>query len=177
MLAATASADNTVSIWNLNKIALVKTYTGHTNDVLCVEFLDARNIASGSVDNTIQIWEITSGKNIKTLKSTQWVTSLLLLPTGLLMSGNLIGTLNAWDIKDGTISYTLANSHKGSINALALINETRVASGGNDFKGCYFCNNNKKRIKIDILIEMIFVFFSDFKALYGIYRPRNVYTH
>lgn len=148
MLAACASADNTVSVWNLNKITLVKTYTGHTNDVLCVEFLDAKNIASGSVDKTIQIWEITSGKTIKTLKSSQWVTSLLLLPTGLLMSGDLIGTLNAWDIKAGAIRYTLANSHRGSVNALAIINETQVASGGNDFKGCcYFCNNKKKKRK------------------------------
>jgi len=134
-MAASASDDNTVKVWDLTSTRLIQTYTGHTNNVECVEFLDANNIASGSVDNTIQIWQITSGTTKKTIKFSSWVTSLLLLPNGLLMSGDFTGSIKAWNATSGTMSYSLANSHKAAVNAMIVVNGTEIASGSDDYKG------------------------------------------
>lgn len=61
-LAASASADHTVLIWNLleadpSPLALV----GHEDDVEAVAFLDERTVVSGSRDWTVRVWDLRTG--------------------------------------------------------------------------------------------------------------------
>lgn len=55
------SKDNTLKIWNskdgLNEFTLL----GHTDSVVCIEFLPNIRIISGSYDSTIKIWNPFNG--------------------------------------------------------------------------------------------------------------------
>ena len=55
---ATASADNTVKIWNINHDKSLATLEGHSDSVLGVKFQPySQKIASASVDKTIKLWQ------------------------------------------------------------------------------------------------------------------------
>jgi WD40 repeat protein len=58
-LLVTASADNTVRIWNLDNGANVKTLTGHTDQVFAVAISpDGALIASGSFNGEVKLWKV-----------------------------------------------------------------------------------------------------------------------
>jgi WD40 repeat protein len=52
---ATASYDNTIKTWDINKNILIKTLEGHIGLIWCLALLSDGNIASGSYDKTIKI--------------------------------------------------------------------------------------------------------------------------
>ena len=65
-----ASADNTIKLWDLENDLLVRTFSGHTGSVnaLCrIELLSQKCIVSGSADMSIKIWDILDGKLIRTI--------------------------------------------------------------------------------------------------------------
>jgi WD40 repeat protein len=139
-LAASASSDNTVRIWNLSTMNLLLTYNGHIDDVQCVEFIDGNTIASGSVDMSLQIWQIKDGKLLRKIKFTTWVTSLLLLRNGLLASGDFSGRIRMWDVTTGTNVFSLASPQAGAINSMITVGNSQMASGANDYRGYFdFC--------------------------------------
>ena len=82
---ATASADNTVKIWNVNTPSnwtLIQTFTGHTASVIGLEYINAQTIASGSYDKTIKIWSIYTGLVNISITASASVYCLQLLENG-----------------------------------------------------------------------------------------------
>jgi WD40 repeat protein len=136
-IAASASNDNTVRIWNLSTMSLLLTYNGHIDDVQCVEFIDGNTIASGSVDMSLQIWQVKDGKMLKKIKFTTWVTSILLLQSGLLASGDYLGKIRMWNVTTGNNVFSLANPQAGAIRSMITVGNAQMASGASDYKG-YF---------------------------------------
>jgi WD40 repeat protein len=58
-LLASGSDDKTIKLWEVASGSLVRTLSGHTNDVRSVAFSpDGRLLASGSDDKTIKLWDI-----------------------------------------------------------------------------------------------------------------------
>jgi WD40 repeat protein len=55
---ATASTDNTITVWNINSSTLVNTYNAHTKGVTCLAVLPGGLLASGSYDSTIRVWNM-----------------------------------------------------------------------------------------------------------------------
>ena len=54
---ATSGKNNTVQIWNVENGELLRTYKGHTEEIMCLTISNNEKfIASGSMDNTIKIW-------------------------------------------------------------------------------------------------------------------------
>jgi WD40 repeat protein len=62
-LLASGSNDNSVKLWSLPDGALLKTLTGHTDDVYAVAISpDGRLLASSGKDKTIKLWSLPDGK-------------------------------------------------------------------------------------------------------------------
>ncbi|XP_024543016.1 protein LST8 homolog [Selaginella moellendorffii] len=63
---ATASADHTVKIWNINNFTLERTLTGHSAWVWdCVFSVDGAFLVTASSDKTARLWELATGEAIK----------------------------------------------------------------------------------------------------------------
>jgi WD40 repeat protein len=53
---ASCSDDKTIKLWNLEKNECFKTFTGHTNEVRCLEIsFDVSKLYSGSFDKTLRV--------------------------------------------------------------------------------------------------------------------------
>lgn len=65
-MVVSASLDNTVRVWNVEKAQCVRQQFGHLEGVWSVD-VDKLRIVSGSHDRTIKIWDRDSGKNLHTI--------------------------------------------------------------------------------------------------------------
>ena len=60
---ATASADKTVRLWDLDKLTSTKTLSGLTDHVFALTFSpDGKLVAGGSYDGEVRVWTIADGK-------------------------------------------------------------------------------------------------------------------
>jgi WD40 repeat protein len=86
---ASASADNTVKIWNTADGTLRLTLTGHTDRVLSLAFSPQGDLLlSGSQDGTVKKWQMSDGQLIDTISRANPVRALDLAfsPDGLLFA-------------------------------------------------------------------------------------------
>merc|ERR1712008_640126 len=79
----TASADNTVKLWDRRRRDCLSTLKGHQGAVNCVLCLNDQWLASCSADNTIKIWEIAGCSCRTTLQEHTGGVSCLAATTGL----------------------------------------------------------------------------------------------
>ncbi|KAI9672672.1 MAG: hypothetical protein M1831_000107 [Alyxoria varia] len=107
----------------------VKTFKGHTNGVMCLQF-DDNILASGSYDSTIKIWSIETGEELRTLSGHTLGIRCLQYDDSKLASGSLDGTVKLWDLATGNQLCTLSG-HTGGVLGLH-IEGTLVASGSED---------------------------------------------
>lgn len=62
-LAASGSLDRAVILWDLDRGARTRTFTGHSAAVVAVAFdRDATRLAAGSAEGRVLVWEVESGK-------------------------------------------------------------------------------------------------------------------
>jgi WD40 repeat protein len=117
---ATCSQDSTVKIWQLHNWQLIRTYTGHTNWVYGLEFLNSDIISSSSLDN-IKIWSISTGQTSRTINPSSYAFSLKLLNNGVHLAAGL-GNYNIeiYNINTGSLITTLTG-HTNRIRNLVLI--------------------------------------------------------
>jgi U3 small nucleolar RNA-associated protein 13 len=67
-MVATGSGDKTVKLWNLDDYSCLKTFEGHSNSVLRVDFLNAgMQLVSTASDGLVKIWKILEEECITTL--------------------------------------------------------------------------------------------------------------
>ena len=106
---ATSSYDGTVKIWNPNtNWTEIRNYTGHSDWVHGLEWINEQTIASGSYDQTIQIWSISTGLIQRTKNLGDWVFSLKLLNNGFYLAcGTRNGTIQIYNINTGSLIFTL----------------------------------------------------------------------
>ena len=65
-MVATASADETIRLWDLRLGSELRVLLGHTGPVYSVRFNhDCTILASASYDRTVRLWEIPSGREIQ----------------------------------------------------------------------------------------------------------------
>ena len=129
-IVATCSKDKTVKIWQ--DWTLKHTYTGHTEEVRAIEFIDLDTIASGSADETIKIWSISTGLTKKIIQNPGLKTcSLKFLGNGLdLAAGFSNGVIYIYKMVNKVIPLI---GHTNSVNDLALISNFVLASSSNDY--------------------------------------------
>ncbi len=134
-LLASASADSTIQLWNLNTNTLQTTLPGHTSNVLNVAFSpDGSLLASGSADGTVRLWNPITETLQATLQGhTGNVLSVAFSPDGsLLASGGADGTVRLWDPVTETLEATL-EAHMDSVLSVAFSPDgALLASGSTD---------------------------------------------
>jgi WD40 repeat protein len=117
---ATASADNTVKLWDTTTWKCSATLKGHTDYVACVAFSpDGLSLTSGSYDHTAIRWDVSTGKPRHTLKFGHQGAVLTVAESGpLLVTGGIDGTVCMWDPRDGRLR-GIDTGHKAWVNAVA----------------------------------------------------------
>lgn len=66
-LIATASADRTCCVVDVDTLKIMNKYSGHSKPVNSIQFLDLQKVVSGSADHCIQVWDSTTGKQVRNL--------------------------------------------------------------------------------------------------------------
>ena len=100
-LAAIASADKTVRIFDIDAGRDLRRCIGHTASVWAVAFSpDGTQVLSGSKDGTVRLWEVESARELRRLDGhTDLVTGVAFSPDGLrTLSVSLNGEAYLWDL-------------------------------------------------------------------------------
>ena len=134
-LLASASADSTIQLWNLNTSTLQATLRGHTSNVLNVAFdPNGALLASGSADGTVRLWNPHTETLQATLQGhTSNVLNVAFSPDGLLLaSGGADGTVRLWNPVTEALQATL-EAHMGNVLSVVFSPDgTLLASASDD---------------------------------------------
>ena len=117
-IVASSGTDNKIKLWDAQTGNLIRTLSGHTNDVSCIAFSsDSEMIASGtggydaSEESNIKIWKVSDGSLIRTLEGHgEWVYDVEFVPGGeyLVSSGRedkspLQQKIKFWNVSSGDL--------------------------------------------------------------------------
>ncbi|MFA1547833.1 protein kinase domain-containing protein [Actinomadura chokoriensis] len=93
---------------------------------------DGRTIAAGGLDSTITLWDVATGRVLRTIEKTGWVSALAFSPDGrsVASSCSTPGLLLIWDAATGRIKVNVRSGEFG-LNSLAYSPDGRTIAGGN----------------------------------------------
>src|SRR5262249_13669393 len=132
---ASASADETLKIWDIETGLEIRTLRGHRGIVRSVAFSpDGQRVASAGYDNTVRVWDATTGQEMLTFRGhTKYVTGVAFSPDGRrLASASVDHTVKVCNSATGEEVLTL-RGHTDSVWAVAFHPDgQRVASAGAD---------------------------------------------
>ncbi|RYP44524.1 hypothetical protein DL768_009019 [Monosporascus sp. mg162] len=132
---ASASADNTVRLWDAATGAQQQTLEGHSDWVNAVAFSpDGKTLMSASTDKTVRLWDAATGAQQQTLEGhSDWVNAVAFSPDGkTLASASGDKTVRLWDAATGAQQQTL-EGHSDWVSAVAFSPDGKtLASASND---------------------------------------------
>jgi WD40 repeat protein len=130
---ASASADNTVRVWDIAKFKEFTTLKGHIGPVWSVAFSpDSRHLASAGADNTVRVWDIAKFKEIKLADHTGPVWSVAFSMDGrYLASASADNTVRVWDVAKFK-EFTILTGHTGYVRGVAFSPDSRYLASASD---------------------------------------------
>jgi WD40 repeat protein len=132
-----ASADQTVKVWDATSGQETLTLKGHSKLVFSAVFNDdGKRLASASVDQTVKVWDATSGLEAITLRGhTDQVTSVAFSKDGAwLASASLDRTVKIWDATSGRETIKLNRLNSPSYCVAFSADGKRLAAASSDEK-------------------------------------------
>ena len=117
-----ASADNTIKLWNINNAKCIRTFQGHTDKVSVVKILsDGNYFLSASADNTIKLWDIRKEEEIRTFYGHEKTINSISIMKGsdFFLSGSKDRTIMLWDIQSGKLVKKFPN--KGRVSSVLIL--------------------------------------------------------
>jgi WD40 repeat protein/uncharacterized caspase-like protein len=134
-LLASASADNTIRLWDVSDGNELRSFVGHDNWVTCVAFSpDGKSLASGSLDRSIRIWDIATGKQKYLLAGHGGPVQAVAFSNDgtFLVSGSADSTAKVWDVSGGREVKTLTG-HSDWVTSVAFSGDKKwIATGSKD---------------------------------------------
>jgi len=127
--AVSASSDQTLKVWDVEKGREIRALQGHTDSVLGVALsVDGRRAVSASSDRTLKVWDLETGRELRTLQGHRdRVTGVALSGDGRrAVSASEDQTLKVWDVEMGRELHTL-RGHAGVVLGVALSVDGRRA--------------------------------------------------
>ncbi len=122
-LAAFASADKSVVLWDVEAGRALRRCIGHTASVWCVAFSrDGIRLLSGSKDGTVRLWDVETAREITRLEGhADLVTTVAFSPDGRkALSAGLDHEVILWDLEKGKSEGHFASLGAKYVNALAF---------------------------------------------------------
>ncbi|WP_246162656.1 NB-ARC domain-containing protein [Brasilonema sennae] len=117
-----ASADNTLKVWDWQTGQELRTLAGHSDRVNAVALTpDGKYVISACYDNTLKVWNWQTGQELRTLAGhSDRVSAVALTPDcKYVISASFDNTLKVWNWQTGEQLRTLAG-HSYWVNALTL---------------------------------------------------------
>jgi WD40 repeat protein len=126
---ASCSTDKTIRLWNVATRACTQVLQHH-DSVYALAVLDGGRLASGCRDNNVYIWSTAGGVQEAVLKGHPeggYVTSLAVLPNGLLASGSCFDApVRVWDV-GARVCVAELEGDRTPVHALAALPDGRLA--------------------------------------------------
>ncbi|WP_329092755.1 serine/threonine protein kinase [Actinomadura citrea] len=93
---------------------------------------DGRTVAAGGLDSTITLWDVATGRVLRTIEKTGWVSALAFSPDGrsLASSCSTPGLLLVWDAATGRLKVNVRSGEFG-LNSLDYSPDGRTIAGAN----------------------------------------------
>ena len=132
--AISCSEDGTIKQWDLETGQLIRTFTGHTRDVVAVYCLpDHLHLISASHDGKIIIWNKQTGEIVKKIEANdEWIRAFAIAGNGLYAAtGSDDNLIKIWEINSGKLLQTLTG-HKAHIYSLAFSPDNKYIFSGDD---------------------------------------------
>jgi WD40 repeat protein len=127
------SWDNSVKVWDIQTGVCIKTYTGFSKDLQCLEILNASKFVCGYENSNIIVWNLEKGECLRTVGHRHEVCCLKSIGGNLLASGSK-KEIKLWNIDSGFCIKTLA-AHTSWVNCLEVdLNRNWLISGSQDSK-------------------------------------------
>jgi F-box and WD-40 domain protein MET30 len=114
----------------------VRTLTGHTDGVMCLQFNETMTcpafpvLITGSYDRTVRVWNMDTGEELRCLKGHSRAVRALQFDDAKLITGSMDHTLKVWDWRRGVCIRTLRGHTEGVV--CLNFDSNVLASGGVD---------------------------------------------
>jgi WD40 repeat protein len=133
--AVSASADQTVRVWDLKGNEPQRILEGHPSTIYSVAIsANGERIVSGSEDNKVRVWDPESDEPPRVLEGHTGAVYLVAITANgeRAVSGSGDGTVCVWELNSSQ-SPRILGGHTGSVHAVAIsANGKRVVSGSSD---------------------------------------------
>ncbi|XP_073984892.1 WD repeat domain-containing protein 83-like isoform X2 [Rhodnius prolixus] len=102
MYCITCGSDKTIKLWNPHKNLFLKTYSGHSNEVLdACGSCDSSHLLSGGADKTVVLWDVATGKPLRRFRVHVSNVSCVKFneESSLAFSGSIDNSVMIWDLR------------------------------------------------------------------------------